>query len=240
LVKFASLNITTNADKVIIKSGKFRRAMSVAEWSALVSQSMASPIPLNPEPKLHSSQVHLAYGLGFRLKQDEGMSECFKLIQSPKPQPVMQAQSSRNFHSLQGLQSIRFDHVLQSFEQQILNKEGDENGIITKAGQESYTIASRFVQRNILDHKISRYVPQDVKIAVAIRDQGRCTDIDRFGRRCTATTNLQYDHRFIPFSFGGTQRIWNLTLYCKTHNLAKSNEINWTKSLIEFLGGVLP
>ena len=34
--------------------------------------------------------------------------------------------TNANFHSLQGLQSIRFDHVLQSFEQQILNKEGDE------------------------------------------------------------------------------------------------------------------
>jgi hypothetical protein len=29
-------------------------------------------------------------------------------------------------------------------------------------------------------------------------------------------------------------------LYCGPHNLAKSNEINWTKSLIEFLGGMLP
>jgi hypothetical protein len=240
LVKFASLNITTNASKVTVKSGKFRHTMPVAEWSAMVSQSMASPIPLNPKPKSHSSQVHLAYGLGFRLKPGEGMSECFMLIQSPKPQPVMQIQPTPNSHSLQGLQSIRFDHVLQSFEQQILNKEGDENGIITQAGQEAYTIATRFVQRNILDHKISRYVPQDVKIAVAIRDQGRCTDIDSFGRRCTATTNLQYDHRFIPFSFGGTQRIWNLTLYCGPHNLEKSNEINWTKSLIEFLGGMLP
>ena len=236
MVKFASLNITTNASKVTVKSGKLRRTMPVAEWSAMVSQSMASPIPLNPKPKSHSSQVHLAYGLGFRLKPGEGMSECFMLIQSP----VMQIQPTPNSHSLQGLQSIRFDHVLQSFEQHILNKEGDENGIITQAGQEAYTIATRFVQRNILDHKISRYVPQDVKIAVAIRDQGRCTDIDSFGRRCTATTNLQYDHRFIPFSFGGTQRIWNLTLYCGPHNLEKSNEINWTKSLIEFLGGMLP
>jgi len=70
LVKFASLNITTNSSKVTVKSGKFRRTMSVTEWSATLSQSMASPIPLNPKPKSNSSQVHLAYGLGFRLKTD--------------------------------------------------------------------------------------------------------------------------------------------------------------------------
>ena len=42
LVKFASLNMTTNANKVTVKSGKFRCAMHVAEWSAMVSQSMAT------------------------------------------------------------------------------------------------------------------------------------------------------------------------------------------------------
>ena len=61
LVKFASLNITMNASKVTVKSGKFRRTMSVMEWSAMVSQSMVSPIPLNPKPKSNSSQVLLDY-----------------------------------------------------------------------------------------------------------------------------------------------------------------------------------
>ena len=81
LVKFASLNITMNASKVTVKSGKFRRTMSVMEWSAMVSQSMVSPIPLNPKPKSNTSQVHLAYGLGFRLKPGEGMSDLKKTSQ---------------------------------------------------------------------------------------------------------------------------------------------------------------
>jgi hypothetical protein len=33
--------------------------MSVTEWSSMVSQSMVSPIPLNPKAKSNSSQVLL-------------------------------------------------------------------------------------------------------------------------------------------------------------------------------------
>jgi hypothetical protein len=41
----------------------------------------------------------------------------------------------------------------------------------------------------------SRTIPQDVKIAVTMRDQGRC-------RHCGSNANLHYDH-IQPFSRGG-------------------------------------
>jgi|TARA_Y100000766_G_scaffold220304_1_gene192323 hypothetical protein len=138
------------------------------------------------------------------------------------------------------LGNVRFDQVLHAVEQSVLRDEGDEVSIIAKAGEEAYLTAMRFVQRNILHQEISRHIPQDVKIAVALRDRGRCTHIDNFRQRCTATTRLQYDHRFIPFSLGGPQRIWNLTLYCETHNQAKSDQVDFAKALVEFFGGLLP
>jgi hypothetical protein len=240
LAKFASLNITTNANKVTVKSGKFRRSMHVAEWSAMVSQSMAAMVPLNPKPKRPSLQIYLVRGLGFRLKAWEGMPDCLLLIQQPRPLPAPVVLPNQPPPMLPNLGNVRFDQVLQSVEQSVLRDEGDEVSIIAKAGEEAYLTAMRFVKRNILHQEISRHIPQDVKIAVALRDRGRCTQTDHFGQRCTATTRLQYDHRFIPFSLGGPQRIWNLTLYCETHNQAKSDQVDFAKALVEFFGGLLP
>ena len=240
LVKFASLNITTNTSKVTVKSGKFRRTIHVAEWSAMVSQSMATMVPLNPKVTISSSQIYLVRGPGFRLKAWEGMQDCLLLIQQPQPLPVpVVPPTLAPPKMLPSLKGVRFDKVLHSVEQSVLRDEGDEVSIIAKAGEEAYLTAVRFVQRNILHQEISRYIPQDVKIAVALRDQGRCTRIDHFRQRCTATTRLQYDHRFIPFSLGGPQRIWNLTLYCETHNQEKSDQVDFAKALVEFFGGML-
>ena len=44
--------------------------------------------------------------------------------------------------------------------------------------------------------KRARTIPQDVKIAVSMRDEGKC-------RICGSTNDLQYDH-IIPWSRGGS------------------------------------
>jgi hypothetical protein len=62
----------------------------------------------------------------------------------------------------------------------------------------------------------SRTIPQDVKVAVAVRDQGRC-------RICSSTQDLQYDH-IIPYSHGGRSAdVDNIQLLCGYHNRLKSN-----------------
>ena len=90
--------------------------------------------------------------------------------------------------------------------------------IFTAFGQEAWNIGDRYVRRNIIGDKISRYVPQDIKVAVAVRDQGQCTAILEDGTRCPIRKSLHYDHRFIPFRLGGPQTIWNMTLLCEDHN----------------------
>ena len=59
----------------------------------------------------------------------------------------------------------------------------------------------------------SRSIPQDVKIAVAVRDGGRC-------RQCGSTQELHYDH-VIPWSKGGANTVNNIQLLCGSHNRAK-------------------
>jgi hypothetical protein len=64
--------------------------------------------------------------------------------------------------------------------------------------------------------KPSRTIPQDVKIAVAVRDEGLC-------QHCgTSTGPMQYDH-VIPYSVGGDNSVENIQLLCQRCNAAKSN-----------------
>jgi hypothetical protein len=68
----------------------------------------------------------------------------------------------------------------------------------------------RVVQRH------PRSIPQDVKIAVSVRDGGKC-------RMCGSTKGLQYDH-IIPWSKGGpSDDPNNIQLLCGYHNRLKSN-----------------
>ena len=54
-------------------------------------------------------------------------------------------------------------------------KDTEPKDIFAAFGQEAWNIGDRYVRRNIIGDKISRYVPQDIKVAVAVRDQGQCT-----------------------------------------------------------------
>ena len=97
----------------------------------------------------------------------------------------------------------------------------NEKEILNNLSTETRTIAERFVRRNVLGSSISRYIPQDVKVGVAVRDQGQCTGTFPDGSRCQKKENLHFDHRIIPFRLGGPQTIWNLTLLCDEHNWGK-------------------
>jgi hypothetical protein len=59
----------------------------------------------------------------------------------------------------------------------------------------------------------TRSIPQDVKIAVAARDGGRC-------RQCGSTADLHFDH-VIPWSKGGANTVANIQLLCGQCNRRK-------------------
>jgi hypothetical protein len=59
----------------------------------------------------------------------------------------------------------------------------------------------------------TRSIPQDVKIAVAARDGGRC-------RQCGSATELHFDH-VIPWSKGGANTVANIQLLCGPCNRRK-------------------
>ena len=59
----------------------------------------------------------------------------------------------------------------------------------------------------------TRSIPQDVKIAVAARDGGRC-------RQCGSTADLHFDH-VIAWSKGGANTVTNIQLLCGPCNRRK-------------------
>ncbi|MHC4883365.1 MAG: HNH endonuclease, partial [Planctomycetota bacterium] len=63
----------------------------------------------------------------------------------------------------------------------------------------------------------SRHIPDDVKVEVWQRDQGKCV-------KCGASEYLEYDH-IIPFSKGGANSVNNIQLLCRKCNLAKGAEL---------------
>lgn len=60
-------------------------------------------------------------------------------------------------------------------------------------------------------------IPEEVRIAVWRRDQGRCA-------RCGNRENLEYDH-IVPVSKGGGNTVRNIELLCQDCNRSKGNRI---------------
>ena len=63
-------------------------------------------------------------------------------------------------------------------------------------------------------------IPEDVRIAVWRRDQGKCV-------QCDSNESLEYDH-IIPVSKGGSDTVRNIQLLCETCNRKKSDSIGRT------------
>jgi hypothetical protein len=60
-------------------------------------------------------------------------------------------------------------------------------------------------------------IPEEVRIAVWRRDQGRCA-------KCGNRENLEYDH-IVPVSRGGSTTVRNIELLCQNCNRSKGNRI---------------
>lgn len=72
---------------------------------------------------------------------------------------------------------------------------------------------SAFQTLQPLGERNTRAIPQDVKIAVTVRDQGKC-------RQCGSADDLHFDH-VIPWSKGGANTVNNIQLLCGRCNRRK-------------------
>jgi 5-methylcytosine-specific restriction endonuclease McrA len=80
---------------------------------------------------------------------------------------------------------------------------------------EASTTDSR--RREWNDATKSRHIPDEVRDAVFMRDQGRCAFVANDGTRCESRHGVQVDH-IRPYALGGTHEPSNLRLLCAAHN----------------------
>lgn len=69
-----------------------------------------------------------------------------------------------------------------------------------------------------------RRIPAQMRDAVFVRDQGKCTFVGRTGNRCGSTDALQIDH-IVPVARGGAASMDNLRLLCGYHNRLEAERI---------------
>lgn len=62
-----------------------------------------------------------------------------------------------------------------------------------------------------------RFIPAEVRRAVARRDGFQCTFVSDTGHRCSARRHLEFDH-IQPVARGGSSSASNLRLRCRAHN----------------------
>ena len=60
-------------------------------------------------------------------------------------------------------------------------------------------------------------MPAALRRTVWRRDCGRCCYVDDRGRRCNATSNVEFHHKD-PFAMGGCHDADNVELRCAAHN----------------------
>jgi hypothetical protein len=72
---------------------------------------------------------------------------------------------------------------------------------------------SESLSRGAPGERNSRVIPQDVKIQVSRRDDGRCVE-------CGSQEDLHFDHK-VPWSRGGSNTVNNIQLLCGRCNRKK-------------------
>lgn len=211
MAKVAALRITTSGKKVRVACGKFSDSFLPSDWGDAIANSVHRPILLNADENVDSKRIYLYRGMGFRLSSHDTIADINRAIQElqrPKPQQAPNTYSLAPFGHLQGraqqaepayavtaqpsapFPAVTTDGMVRILlslaKQRSLSTEGDHSYFLGIATQKGMAIAQRCVARNILKTKISRYIPQDIKIAVAIRDGGQCTHMDYLNQRCSA------------------------------------------------------
>jgi len=86
-------------------------------------------------------------------------------------------------------------------------------------------------RRECTDATKSRHIPDEVRDAVFMRDQGRCAFVANDGTRCESRHGVQVDH-IRPYALGGTHEPSNLRLLCAAHN-RRAAEVTLGKKVMQ-------
>jgi hypothetical protein len=89
--------------------------------------------------------------------------------------------------------------------------------MIERAQKQKYGKGVRTREGERSESTSPRYVSAQVRWAVRQRDGEQCTFVSPDGRRCDATSHLEYDH-IVSVARGGPSTVENLRMRCRGHN----------------------
>ncbi|RYZ63333.1 MAG: HNH endonuclease, partial [Proteobacteria bacterium] len=82
------------------------------------------------------------------------------------------------------------------------------------------TPATRAAEFGLVGTKIHRYIPAASRHKLALRDSGKCSFVDRHGKRCNSGRWVQ-KHHVHHFADGGSHDAENLETLCWAHHVMK-------------------
>ena len=206
----AKWSFTNSEFGIIFQHNKLIHQLSSFEYDLIVGISTVQPVAIGLVNKrrhywLYRNEVYTTSSEfdsdkiikhSERLKQ-ESMDHLTKLL-------IKQMKASQRKYD------IIHKQKLQSMKQQ--------NQQLLKSLKQTHEHTIKLLMKRTKPSKHSRYIPQDVKIRVVIRDNGMCQSPG-----CFATSNLHFDHIY-PYSKGGrSDDVNNIQLLCSKHNWKKSN-----------------
>ena len=204
-------SFTNSGFGIIFQHNKLKHQLSYFEHDLIVGISTVQPVAIGLVNKgrhywLYRNEVYTTSSesdgdkvikYSEKLKQ-ESLDDLTKLL-------LKQMKASQQQHD-----KIR-KQKLQSMKQQ--------NQQLLKSLKKTHEQTIKLLMKRTKPSKHSRYIPQDVKIRVVIRDNGMCQSPG-----CFATSNLHFDHIYPYSKVGLSDDVNNIQLLCSKHNLQKSNK----------------
>ena len=201
----------TNSDLgLIFQHNKIKHHLSNFEYDLIVGISTVQPVAIGLVNK------HRHYWL-YR-------NEIYTTSTDLDANKIIKHSEKHKQESLDDLTKLLLKQMKSSQKQydgihkQKLQSMKQQNQQLLRSLKKTHEQTIKLLMKRTKPSKHSRYIPQDVKIQVVIRDNGMCKSPG-----CFATSNLHFDHIY-PYSKGGrSDDVNNIQLLCSKHNWKKSN-----------------
>ena len=204
-------SLFTDGHVFTFRHNKLKYQLSIFEYDLIVAISSLQPV------KIGLVNKHRHYWL-YR-------DDVFTTPKDVDTNRIIKHNEKHQHESLDELTKLLLGQMKSSYKQYGDNHKKkmlemkQQNQQLLKSLKKTHESTIKLLMKRTKNTRHSRYIPQDVKIQVVIRDNGMC----RFPG-CFVTKDLHFDHVH-PYSKGGrSDEVDNIQLLCSMHNWKKASK----------------